>query len=335
MAIDFHNGKWRVRVTRSGQAHTARFETRDEAESWERQFKAGEVTSAPESASSNLFETTTLKDEIDDYKRRILPSKKKGERQLEVRLDQWASSAFGSKPLASIKLHDVQAWIDAQVSAGKAPSTVNNALGALSNIFAEAARKKGYRNVLNPTKGTRRPRNAPPREVYWTDQMYDALIEAISTATLPWLRPMVLLAIHTGMRQGEIRKQLYRRCYRGKYIVLEDTKNGTRRNVPLSTEARAILDEWLESHEIAQDELLFPVTEAQITNAWRDAWDRAEVRYGVPHVTFHDLRHVALTKLSKKLHNVLELSAVSGHKDLNMLRRYYQPDPDELADRLG
>ena len=46
------------------------------------------------------------------------------------------------------------------------------------------------------------------------------------------------------------------------------------------------------------------------------------------------MRHAAATSLSKKLSNVLELSAVTGHKSLAMLKIYYQPDPTDLADKL-
>ncbi|CAO3418918.1 hypothetical protein [Azospirillum doebereinerae] len=54
-----------------------------------------------------------------------------------------------------------------------------------------------------------------------------------------------------------------------------------------------------------------------------------------PHITFHDLRHVAATDISKKLSNILELSAVTGHKSIQVLKRYYNPDANELALKLG
>jgi len=80
---------------------------------------------------------------------------------------------------------------------------------------------------------------------------------------------------------------------------------------------------------------VFPLSEQQVSQAWRDTWDIAESRYGFPHVTFHDLRHVATTRLSKLLTNVLELSAVTGHRSIQTLKRYYNPDAEELAAKLG
>jgi integrase len=50
---------------------------------------------------------------------------------------------------------------------------------------------------------------------------------------------------------------------------------------------------------------------------------------------FHDLRHMAITRMAEKLPNLIELSAVSGHKSLAMLKRYYHPNPRLLAEKLG
>jgi hypothetical protein len=44
---------------------------------------------------------------------------------------------------------------------------------------------------------------------------------------------------------------------------------------------------------------------------------------------------MAVTELSKRLPNLVELSAVTGHRSLRMLQRYYHPNPAELALKLG
>lgn len=50
---------------------------------------------------------------------------------------------------------------------------------------------------------------------------------------------------------------------------------------------------------------------------------------------FHDLRHVATTRLAKLVPNVIELAAITGHRDLRMLKRYYHPDAKDLAKKLA
>ena len=55
---------------------------------------------------------------------------------------------------------------------------------------------------------------------------------------------------------------------------------------------------------------------------------------GLPDLHFHDSRREAATRISKKLSNVLELAAVTGHRDLKSLQVYFDPDATELAERL-
>jgi integrase len=62
---------------------------------------------------------------------------------------------------------------------------------------------------------------------------------------------------------------------------------------------------------------------------------RATDRVGLGEVRFHDLRHTATTVMATKLPNVIELAAVTGHKSLTMLKRYYHPKASELAKKLG
>lgn len=68
--------------------------------------------------------------------------------------------------------------------------------------------------------------------------------------------------------------------------------------------------------------------------ALRKSFERAANAIGAHDLHFHDLRHTATTRLAKKLPNLIELAAVTGHKDVRMLARYYHPDANELATRL-
>ena len=109
--------------------------------------------------------------------------------------------------------------------------------------------------------------------------------------------------------------------------LLETTKNGERRIVPLSSSAVDIL------HNLPRNigGEVFPVSACALAAMF----DRAVTRAGLLDFRFHDLRHTAITELAKKLPNLLELSAVSGHKSLKMLQRYYHPNAEELAQKLG
>jgi len=109
------------------------------------------------------------------------------------------------------------------------------------------------------------------------------------------------------------------------FILL--TKNGESRTVPLST--RAI--ETLQALPRSIDGRVLPINFAALENNFKRARERAELL----DLRIHDLRHTAITRLAEKLPNLIELSAVSGHKSLAMLKRYYHPNPEQLAIKIA
>ena len=317
MAIEIKNGKHRVRVRYKGIGYTALFTSRTDAEEWERKAKAGELPEQLQARAATAprdVREVLLREEIESYLTRITPTKK-GARSESYRLRKLMDSSLGRMPLAAIRLHHIQAYADSLVASGAAPSTIYNNLSPISEVFKEAMRQEKYAclGLQNPTLGVRKPPSKRPRDVRFTPEMEEALVEVTPQSSLPWLYPIAMLAALTGMRQGELRA--FRLCdVEERCITLQDTKNGDIRRVPLSSQAKAVLSEWIDKKMLRPADRVFPLTEQQVSQAWRDTWDVAERRYGFPHVTFHDLRHVATTRLSKRLSNVLELSAVTGHR---------------------
>ena len=130
------------------------------------------------------------------------------------------------------------------------------------------------------------------------------------------------------MRRGELLSLHWDNInYQARIAYLALTKNGESRTVPLST--RAI--ETLQGLPRSIDGRVLPVNFAALENNFKRARERA----GLKDLRIHDLRHTAATRLAEKLPNLLELSAVTGHKSLAMLKRYYHPNPQQLALKLG
>jgi len=112
------------------------------------------------------------------------------------------------------------------------------------------------------------------------------------------------------------------------YLQLHDSKNGESRDVPLSRKAIETLQVV---PRLDGDERVFPITDEAI----KQVFQRAVVRAGIDDLHFHDLRHEATSRLAGRLSNVLELGAMTGHKTLRMLARYYHPRASDLARKLG
>jgi integrase len=145
----------------------------------------------------------------------------------------------------------------------------------------------------------------------------------------PLLKPLIILAIETAMRRGELLN------LRWEYVDLKLrvahlplTKNGDSRDVPLSRRAVETLRE-LRGSAITH-ERVFPMT----GNAVRQAFEHLRARAEMSDFHFHDLRHEAISRLFEKGLNIAEVGSISGHRELKMLQRYTHLRAADLVARL-
>ena len=112
----------------------------------------------------------------------------------------------------------------------------------------------------------------------------------------------------------------------GSVAHLPRTKNDSKRDVPLSKRALEILRKLPAP---AASSPYFNVTDESRDSLFRKAVTRA----GIEGLTFHDSRHEAITRLTRKL-NILELARMVGHKDIRQLQVYYNETAEEIAKNL-
>ncbi|EBS1325803.1 site-specific integrase [Salmonella enterica subsp. enterica serovar Muenchen] len=136
------------------------------------------------------------------------------------------------------------------------------------------------------------------------------------------------LAIETAMRQGEILSLRWEHIdLRHGVAHLPLTKNGSSRDVPLSRKARNLL----QGLDILLSGPVFIYTPAGFKSAWRVALQRLNIQ----DLHFHDLRHEAISRLFELgTLNIMEVSAISGHRSLNMLKRYTHLRAYQLVSKL-
>jgi integrase len=140
--------------------------------------------------------------------------------------------------------------------------------------------------------------------------------------------PLFKFALETAMRRGEMLDLRWEQINFEKRIAfIPVTKNGESRLVPLSKAAIEIL----QSIPRGINGMIFQINCAALSAAV----ERARQKANLTDFHFHDLRHMAITSLAEKLPNLIELSAVSGHKSLAMLKRYYHPNPELLAKKIA
>lgn len=155
------------------------------------------------------------------------------------------------------------------------------------------------------------------------------LLEECERSQNNWLAPAVRLAVATAMRQGELLNLAWKDVdLENRVALLRETKNGEARAVPLSSDAVAVL----KALPVNIKGLVLP----QARRTLYGAFTRAAGRAGIEDLTFHDLRHEALSRLAERGDfSVLELAAVSGHKTLQMLKRYTHLQAARLPEKMG
>jgi integrase len=145
------------------------------------------------------------------------------------------------------------------------------------------------------------------------------------------MKPLIILAIETAMRRGEMLDLQWQHVDLVRRVAhLPLTKNGDSRDIPLSRRAIAIL-KGLKADKGRDAERVFPVT----GNSIRLAFEHLRVRAGMKDFHFHDLRHEGITRLFERGLNIVEVSAISGHRELKMLQRYTHLRAVDLVSRLG
>ena len=206
--------------------------------------------------------------------------------------------------------------------------TVLRELAYFSSIINHARFEWGLQ-IENPIQRIRKPVAPPGRSRILTDAELERLFSAAEPSiksSNPYLPYILKFAYESAMRRGEIlgmRWSVVNLDARTVHLPL--TKNGTSRVVPLSTAAVCVLEEVPRSGE-----LVFRITGYALSAAF----ERIRTKADIKDFHFHDLRHMAITRLSERLPNVIELAAVSGHKSLKMLQRYYHPSTERLVQKL-
>lgn len=325
-SIRYRNNKWQARVIRKGHAPVARsFLTKQDAERWSRGIETEMDRGAYVSTSE--AEQTTLGELITRYMLEVTPTLRGAKEDL-IRLNAIRRRSIAKLSLTALTPSKIAIYRDERLTQIKA-NTLIRELAYLSSIINHARREWGI-NIANPVSLVKKPTSPQGRSRILSDDERERLLHAAKQINnrVPWLEPLILLALETGMRRGELLGLNMKHIDLNKQVaLLELTKNGDSRYVPLSLAAVSII----KNLPPTPDGRLFSINAHCVHPVFNRAKDRAKLE----DFHFHDLRHTAITYMADKLPNLLELSSVTGHRSLRMLQRYYHPDPESLAKKLG
>lgn len=228
---------------------------------------------------------------------------------------------FGERPLSEVSSFLVEQYKrsrQAKVSA----RTINIELACLRNLFNRAIAWGLARD--NPVRNVKFFREDNSRVRYLTPDEARCLLGHCPGN----IRPLVVLALHTGMRKGELLGLRWEDIdFASRTIHLRHTKNGRPRDVPMTETVARML---LEMKAVTPGKALFytAIGRKRPLRDFRTAWQRALRLAGIWDFRFHDLRHTTASTLAMAGVDMRTIQEILGHRSPAMTQRYAHLSPE-------
>jgi integrase len=270
-------------------------------------------------------ENTTLAEALDRYVREVLPTKKSA-RSAAYHAHN-VRKALGTLSLSAITSSALAKYRDRQLAEGYAAQTVKHDLSLVSRVLNICIKEWGIALPAgNPVAQVKMPSLPPGRDRRLVDDELPRLLAA-AHAYGGEIGSLITWAIETAMRRGEIAAMRWDHLdRRARVLLIPETKTGTPRRVPLSTAALAVLD----GLPRRLDGRVWGMRPDSISQAFERVCKAA----GIEGLTFHDLRHEATSRLFEKGLGLMEVASITGHKTMQMLKRYTHLRAEDLVGRL-
>lgn len=210
-------------------------------------------------------------------------------------------------------------------------STVNREINTIKNLFRKAV-EWGYLKESAPTTAMWMKTSTGSFR-FLSREEADLLLEAARQSGTQHLYPILAVALHTGMRRGEILRLRWDDVDFKKQRILvvsrEDghTKNYESRSVPMS---RFVIDALRKHPRCLDSPYVFCGVDGRPFHDVNTSFGKAVLRAGIPHVRFHDLRHTFASWLVMSRVGIRTVQELLGHKDIRMTMRYSHLAPDHM-----
>lgn len=316
-------GQYHVQIRKRGYPTQTRTFTKEaDARAWATVIESEMVRGV--FVSRTEAEATLVKDVLQRFVKEVLPTKR-SEQSDKSRI-KTLTEAFGDYRLASLSSTQVAKFRDQRLKV-VGPQSVIHEINLLNRVLKTATMDWGIALPGGlPTAQVRKPAKPRGRDRRVTKDEITKILEMTGSVEL---RTVVTLAVETGMRRGELASLAWDDIDLKKQTAhLPKTKTDVPRTIPLSKAAVKTLKDW----GIKTEGRVFALQPASMSQAFDRACEPH--RANIPGVRFHDLRHEATSRLFEKGLNVMEVATITGHKTLDMLKRYTHLRAEDLAKKL-
>ena len=315
-------GKWQAIIRQKEIGTVAKtYPSKLLAKQWSREQ---ETRLATGSFGKLLPNEVTLNRLLSKYQEKITPKKRGAAPELR-RINRLLTDPISRVPVSKLSSQLLAEFRDRRLQDGVRASQYD--LIIIRHCIKIAMCEWGLMLERNPAALIKLPPSPKARERRLLPEEYKKLETAAHLTRNQNVWPVVLFAIETAMRRGEILNLRWDDiCIQQRIAKLTFTKNGSYRDVPLSSKAiRVLLNQKAQKTCIP-----FPIN----ANAFRMAWDRLKKRAAIYNLNFHDLRHEAISQFFERGLSIAEVAAISGHKDPRMLFRYTHLNATAIAKKL-
>lgn len=236
------------------------------------------------------------------------------------------NEVFSGKILTSITSKEIEKY-KMERRLIKKPATVNRELACLKNMFTKAI-QWGYAS-FNPVKEIKLYKENNQRVRYLEPRERELLLACCG----PYLRPIVLTALHTGMRRSEILNLKWSDVDFSRYLItVRDTKNSEVRYIPMNETLTETLRNVTKN---INSPYVFLKNNGHPYKEFKESFTAVLKRAGIENLTFHDFRHDFASHLVMAGVDIKTVQELLGHKGLQMTLRYAHLSPAHKQDAVG
>ncbi|MDO9177706.1 MAG: tyrosine-type recombinase/integrase [Agitococcus sp.] len=300
----------------------------------------------------------------DTYTPWVVANRKSGEltlHKLYAHFDSWME-----QPMESFTAQQIEEWQVQQKKRGLKPTSINRNFNALRSVFTRAFEVKAIH--ANPLKGIKnvtesneiRVRYFSIEEEFmvrqWLKQRdhqhiekrksvnawrltrgYSLMLEYEEDAYTDLLTPIILLAMNTGLRRGELLQLSWSDInFEQHYLTVraENAKSGKARRIPLNAESYQILSTWKRTSFI-EGGFVFSMESGNPLTTLKAGWRSLMSGTGIKDFRLHDLRHHFASKLAMKGADLNTIRELLGHSDFTTTLRYAHLADSHKADAVA
>ena len=316
------NSSWQAIIRRKGFSKQSKvFRKQSEAIRWARAVE-GEFDRG-KAADFTQADRITLGDIIDQYVKNYQHKRDSNFKREYSRL-KTLKHHLGSYHLSRITTSKVALFRDIRLAQGLSPGTVVKDINTLSKLLKMTKNELNIYVPDNPIQALKKPKSGPHRVRRITLQEEKTLIFKSTYQ----MQAVIIFAIETAMRLGEILSLCWADI-NNDIALLKHTKNGEIRYVPFNSKIIHLLKK--QPRNINDDRVFY---HWKTVSGFESSWQKFKNRENLIDLRFHDLRHEAISRMFEKGLNHMEVSSISGHKSLLVLRKYNHYQYEFLQNKL-